>query len=87
MLVNVIQPGAGAAASALRRSRRVPAAAPAAGAVAGPSGVELIVAMVPDNPFKAAANGDMIGVIVFALIFGVASGGDPHRTGRRACAR
>jgi dicarboxylate/amino acid:cation (Na+ or H+) symporter, DAACS family len=27
---------------------------------------------VPDNPVKAAASGDMIGVIVFALIFGVA---------------
>jgi DAACS family dicarboxylate/amino acid:cation (Na+ or H+) symporter len=28
--------------------------------------------MVPDNPVKAAANGDMIGLIVFALLFGIA---------------
>ena len=71
-LVNVIQPGAGEAASSLRELART-TAAPAASGAAGPSGVGLIVAMVPDNPFKAAANGDMIGVIVFALIFAVAA--------------
>jgi DAACS family dicarboxylate/amino acid:cation (Na+ or H+) symporter len=35
------------------------------------SGVELFIAMVPDNPVKAMAAGDMIGLMVFALIFGV----------------
>jgi DAACS family dicarboxylate/amino acid:cation (Na+ or H+) symporter len=35
------------------------------------TGMELLVQMVPDNPFKAAATGDMIGLMVFALIFGV----------------
>src|SRR5215213_8745960 len=74
VLVNVIQPGAGAAAEALRgiaRHSAVPAAA--ASTATTPTGVGLIVAMVPDNPFKAAANGDMIGIIVFALIFAVAA--------------
>ena len=28
--------------------------------------------MVPDNPVKAAANGDMLAVIVFSLLFGLA---------------
>jgi DAACS family dicarboxylate/amino acid:cation (Na+ or H+) symporter len=36
------------------------------------SAIDLLVAMVPDNPVKAAANGDMLGFMVFALIFGVA---------------
>jgi DAACS family dicarboxylate/amino acid:cation (Na+ or H+) symporter len=35
------------------------------------SGIELLITMVPDNPVKAAAGGDMMGLMVFALIFGV----------------
>jgi DAACS family dicarboxylate/amino acid:cation (Na+ or H+) symporter len=35
------------------------------------SAVDLLVGMVPDNPIKAASNGDMVGVILFALIFGM----------------
>jgi dicarboxylate/amino acid:cation (Na+ or H+) symporter, DAACS family len=71
-LVNLFQPGASPQAQALLAagSARVPDAA--AAAANQPSAVDLIVAMVPDNPIKAAAAGDMIGVIVFALIFGVA---------------
>ncbi|MCC6875449.1 MAG: dicarboxylate/amino acid:cation symporter [Sandaracinaceae bacterium] len=41
-------------------------------ATPAPSGLELIVGMVPDNPVAAAAQGDMLGLIVFSLIFGVA---------------
>ena len=69
VLVNVFQPGSGAASAALRemgKSLTPPAVAPSA------SALDLVVAMVPDNPFRAAATGDMIGVIVFALVFGVA---------------
>jgi DAACS family dicarboxylate/amino acid:cation (Na+ or H+) symporter len=36
------------------------------------SGVKLLVAMVPSNPVDAAARGDMIGLMVFALLFGIA---------------
>jgi len=36
------------------------------------SPIELIVNMVPDNPVKAAATGDMLAVIFFALVFGIA---------------
>jgi DAACS family dicarboxylate/amino acid:cation (Na+ or H+) symporter len=70
-LVNLVQPGAGGSGQALRalaRNATAPTAAPAPRS----SAIELIVGMVPDNPIKAAATGDMIGVIVFALIFGVA---------------
>lgn len=73
-LVNLVGPGRGlpdevrALASAGAASV---AAAPAPGA-AGAAGAALIVMLVPDNPVKAAASGDMLGVIVFSLLFGVA---------------
>jgi len=35
------------------------------------SPVELIVGMVPDNPLRAAANGDMLALIVFSILFGI----------------
>jgi DAACS family dicarboxylate/amino acid:cation (Na+ or H+) symporter len=35
------------------------------------SGIELLVAIVPDNPLRAAAGGDMLGVMFFALFFGI----------------
>ncbi len=35
------------------------------------SGMALIVTMFPDNPVKAAANGEILAVILFSLIFGV----------------
>ncbi len=70
-LVNLVQPGAGGSADTLRALARS-SQAPAAASATRPGAVELIVNMVPDNPIKAAAAGDMIGVIVFALIFGVA---------------
>jgi dicarboxylate/amino acid:cation (Na+ or H+) symporter, DAACS family len=72
-LVNTLRPGEGAGSELLRSMVREggsaipPAPAPPQGTAAG-----LIVSMVPDNPIKAAATGDMIGVIVFALVFGIA---------------
>jgi DAACS family dicarboxylate/amino acid:cation (Na+ or H+) symporter len=36
--------------------------------------VALLVSIVPDNPVKAAANGDYLGLIFFALVFGIALG-------------
>jgi DAACS family dicarboxylate/amino acid:cation (Na+ or H+) symporter len=37
-----------------------------------PSAIDLLVQTVPDNPVKAAAEGDMLAVIFFALVFGIA---------------
>jgi DAACS family dicarboxylate/amino acid:cation (Na+ or H+) symporter len=72
VLVNVLAPGAGAseAVRTLAHGAKVPAAAapPEAGAVA------ILIAMVPDNPLAAAVKGDMIGLMVFSLIFGVGLG-------------
>jgi DAACS family dicarboxylate/amino acid:cation (Na+ or H+) symporter len=64
-LVNVIRPGDGVALPA--HDATAPSAAPAAKS----SAVDLLVRMVPDNPIEAAASGDMIGIILFALIFGI----------------
>jgi DAACS family dicarboxylate/amino acid:cation (Na+ or H+) symporter len=36
------------------------------------SPVDFLIGMVPDNAVKAAANGDMLAVIVFSLLFGLA---------------
>lgn len=66
-LVNLVRPGEGAG----NLRDLMPDAKPPPAAEAR-SAVDLLVSMVPDNPIKAAANGDMIGVIVFALVFGVA---------------
>ncbi|MEW6684370.1 MAG: dicarboxylate/amino acid:cation symporter [Nitrospirota bacterium] len=65
-LVNVIRPGEG-----LSVPVRDPTTPSAATTGTGASAVDLLVGMVPDNPIKAAANGDMVGVILFALIFGM----------------
>jgi DAACS family dicarboxylate/amino acid:cation (Na+ or H+) symporter len=40
-------------------------------AAAPPTGVDLLVQIVPDNPVKAAANGDMLAVIFFSLLLGI----------------
>jgi DAACS family dicarboxylate/amino acid:cation (Na+ or H+) symporter len=71
-LVNLVQPGAGHAEELRSLARTAPVPTAVAAPMGQTSAVDMIVAMVPDNPIKAAASGDMIGVIVFALIFGVA---------------
>ena len=73
-LVNLLQPGAGLSpetrAQLLEQAAERSTALPAASGARG--GLELLVQMVPDNPFRAAANGDMLAVMVFALLFGIA---------------
>jgi len=43
-----------------------------------PTGVQFIVQMVPANPFKAAADGNLLPVIVFVTIFAIATATLPH---------
>ncbi|HET9158175.1 MAG TPA: dicarboxylate/amino acid:cation symporter [Myxococcaceae bacterium] len=73
VLVNVFRPGEGMSdeVRALARSSVVPKAAAAPGDA---SPAALLVSIVPDNPVKAAANGDYLGLIFFALVFGIALG-------------
>jgi DAACS family dicarboxylate/amino acid:cation (Na+ or H+) symporter len=74
-LVNVLRPGenispelkARLAAGAAQRAATV---TPSANAPAA-SGIDLIVNIVPNNPIKAAADGDMLGVMFFSLFVGI----------------
>jgi len=78
-LVNVIGPGRGlsdevralarAGATGLTAAPPASAGGPATPAAALPA---LLVSLVPDNPVKAAAGGDVLGVIIFSLLFGLA---------------
>ncbi len=71
-LVNVIGPGRGLPDEVRALARAGATAITAAPAPAAASLPALLVALVPDNPVKAAAGGDMLGVIAFSLLFGLA---------------
>lgn len=67
-LVNIWQPGVGGAALLQGLNSSALPALPKPPEVHGSA---FFVAMIPDNPIKVAANGDMVGVIIFALLFGL----------------
>jgi len=74
VLVNTIEPGAGISPEmkerlqqgAAERAANLPAAA-----VAPKTGIDLFVQIVPDNPIRAAASGDMLAIIFFSLMIGI----------------
>jgi DAACS family dicarboxylate/amino acid:cation (Na+ or H+) symporter len=74
VLVNLLQPGVGMSEEV--RATLMEGAADRAMAltaqVAPASGMSLLIQIVPDNVFRAAANGDMLGIMFFALMFGIA---------------
>ncbi|MEZ4416537.1 MAG: dicarboxylate/amino acid:cation symporter [Gemmatimonadota bacterium] len=73
-LVNVLNPGGGiddATREQLFASYRSQAEGMQAGGPTG-FGVQTFVNMVPRNPVQAAANMEMLGVIFFSLMFGIA---------------
>jgi DAACS family dicarboxylate/amino acid:cation (Na+ or H+) symporter len=72
-LVNWLRPG-GDLSDALRERLVEGAGERAAGlasATAPKAGLDLLVQIVPDNPIRAAANGDMLAVMFFALALGI----------------
>ncbi len=72
LLVNLLRPGDGVSPEA--RARLLAGAASGAGGdppERARTGTELLVQIVPDNPIKAAADGDMLAVMFFALCFGI----------------
>lgn len=69
-LVALVGPGRGVDAAALKAAAQSGSIA-AAQTSLSMSPVDLIVGMVPDNPLRAAASGDMLAVIVFAILFGI----------------
>jgi len=70
MLVALIGPGRGVDRAALVAAQGNSKIA-AAETSLSMSPVELIVGMVPDNPLRAAASGDMLALIVFSILFGI----------------
>ncbi|AUX32362.1 MULTISPECIES: dicarboxylate/amino acid:cation symporter [Sorangium] len=70
VLVNVIRPGDGLPEAV--RSLAHGGGIKAATAPVDTSPVGMIIAMVPDNVIKAAAGGDVLAVITFSLLFGLA---------------
>jgi dicarboxylate/amino acid:cation (Na+ or H+) symporter, DAACS family len=73
-VMNVIQPGMGldpAVKVKLMQAYQGEAEG-AMGLAEGKFGVDLFVQMIPRNPISAMANGEMLAVIVFALMIGVA---------------
>lgn len=72
-LVNLFRPGE-VISPELKTRLEATAAQRLAGQTAAPapkSGIDMLVDIVPRNPLKAAADGDMLAVIFFALFFGI----------------
>ena len=72
-LVNLLQPGAGLSEEARARltSGAADRATVLAKAQAPKQGIDLLTEIVPANPVKAAADGDLLGWMFFALFFGI----------------
>ncbi len=62
ILVNIFRPGVGAAIEFERQVSEVPAAQQ--------SWSELFLSMVPENPFQAMAEGQVLPIIFFSILFG-----------------
>jgi DAACS family dicarboxylate/amino acid:cation (Na+ or H+) symporter len=80
-LVNVLKPGAGLpeatrAALTANASRSVAVTPPAE----APVGLQAVLAIVPDNPLRAAVNGDMLAVMFFSLMIGLGLALAPRET-------
>ncbi len=74
LAVNLIRPGDGLAPEITQRLMETYQAesAGAMGLAEGAFGIDLFVKIVPRNPIQAAANGEMLAIIFFALMLGVA---------------
>jgi DAACS family dicarboxylate/amino acid:cation (Na+ or H+) symporter len=85
-LVNWLKPGAGMTESKrsllLARAQQTSGTISTAG-VLPKVGFDFLVQMIPDNPVKAAASGDMLGVMVFALVLGIGLSLTPTEPARR----
>ncbi len=75
-LVNLVEPGAGMDAGTRTLLLETFAADTGAKLATPPTafGVDMLVNIVPRNPVQAAATMDMLGIIFFALAFGIALG-------------
>ena len=84
-LVNLFQPGRGVSPEmrAALLSHRSVAPAAAAAPAAGASGVDFFVGLFPNNIVRSMADGDMLAVMVFALLLGVGLASTRSEAARR----
>ncbi len=80
-LVNWLQPGAGLP-EALKEQVRAGSALAAAAPAAGRQGAEFLVSLVPSNVIRAMADGDMLALMVFALLLGIGLASTPTAAAR-----
>ncbi len=75
VMVNVFEPGAGMSrdVGAALMARESAASAAILTHRESMSGMEILLNIVPRNPVQAAANGELIAVMFFALMFGIAA--------------
>jgi Na+/H+-dicarboxylate symporter len=70
-LVNLIRPGAGLSPELKERLLAQSAAVPQPTTQPQATGIDFFVQLVPSNPVRAMADGDMLAVMVFALLLGI----------------
>jgi dicarboxylate/amino acid:cation (Na+ or H+) symporter, DAACS family len=70
-MVNLLRPGTGLSPELKARLLVQASAAPAPAPGTAATGVDFVVALVPSNIVRAMADGDMLAVMVFALLLGV----------------
>ncbi len=80
-LVNLIEPGRGLPAEVTERLHS--AVPPPAASAAGRSGIDFLINLVPSNVVRAMSEGDMLALMVFAVIFGVGLATTPTDSARR----
>jgi DAACS family dicarboxylate/amino acid:cation (Na+ or H+) symporter len=77
LLVNVFRPGAGLDEPTREALRGLMQSAPVTAAETS-VGLDAIVRIIPDNPLRAAVQGDMLAVMFFALFLGIALAASPR---------
>jgi DAACS family dicarboxylate/amino acid:cation (Na+ or H+) symporter len=81
-LVNAVEPGVGLD-PALRAQLGEGAQLPAPASAAGRSGIDFLINLIPANAVKAMADGDMLAVMVFAILLGIGLATAPGKSVRR----
>ncbi len=69
--INLVRPGAGLSPGLRERLSALASGAPPPAPAAGATGVDFLVGLFPNNPIRAMADGDMLAVMVFALLLGI----------------
>jgi len=69
--INLVRPGEGLPQALRERLSAQANAAPPPAPAAGATGVDFLVGLVPNNVVRAMTDGDMLAVMVFALLLGI----------------